>query len=71
VFAAATVSAVALVAITVYRVEMAPRRLCALGSPCSPGVPLRCSIAFGYRLPLRAALPVANILYPRSPSAAS
>ena len=65
VFAAATVSAVALVAITVYRVEMAPWRLCALGLALLVGsIPFALlGIAFGYWLPPRAALPVANILY--------
>jgi ABC-2 type transport system permease protein len=65
VFAAATVSAVALVAFTVYRVEMAPWRLGALGLALLVGsVPFALlGIAFGYWLPPRAALPVANILY--------
>lgn len=64
-FAAATVSAVALVAFTVYRVEMAPWRLGALGLALLVGsVPFALlGIAFGYWLPPRAALPVANILY--------
>ena len=64
-FAAATVSAVALVAFTVYRVEMAPWRLGALGLALLGGsVPFALlGIAFGYWLPPRAALPVANILY--------
>jgi ABC-2 type transport system permease protein len=65
VFAAATVTAVALVAFTVYRVEMAPWRLGALGLALLVGsVPFALlGIAFGYWLPPRAALPVANILY--------
>ncbi len=64
-FAAATVSAVALVAFTVYRVEMAPWRFCALGLALLVGsIPFALlGIAFGYWLPPRAALPVANILY--------
>ena len=65
VFAAATVSAVAIVAFTVYRVEMAPWRLGALGLVLLVGsVPFALlGIAFGYWLPPRAALPVANLLY--------
>jgi ABC-2 type transport system permease protein len=65
VFATATVAAVALVAFTVYRVEMAPWRLGALGLALLVGsVPFALlGIAFGYWLPPRAALPVANILY--------
>ena len=65
VFAAATVSAVALVAFTVYRVEMAPWRFGALGLALLVGsIPFALlGIAFGYWLPPRAALPVANILY--------
>ena len=65
VFAAATVSAVALVAFTVYRVEMAPWRLGALGLALLVGsVPFALlGIAFGYWLPPRAALPMANLLY--------
>ncbi len=64
-FAAATVTAVGLVAFTAYRVEMAPWRLAALGLALLVGsIPFALlGIAFGYWLPPRAALPVANILY--------
>lgn len=65
VFATATVSTVALVAFTVYRVDMPAWRLGALGLALLVGsVPFALlGIAFGYWLPPRAALPVANILY--------
>jgi ABC-2 type transport system permease protein len=65
VFAAATVTAVGVVAFTVYRVELAPWRLAALAVALLAGsVPFALlGIAFGYWLPPRAALPVANILY--------
>ncbi len=57
--------AVALVAFTVYRVEMAAWRLGALGLALLVGsIPFALlGIAFGYWLPPRAALPVANVLY--------
>jgi ABC-2 type transport system permease protein len=64
-FAVATVSAVSLVAFTVYGVRLAPGRALALGSVllvgCIPFALL--GIAFGYWLSPRAALPVANLLY--------
>lgn len=65
VFAAATVGAVALVAFTVYGVELAPWRVVVLGLALLVGsIPFALlGIAFGYWLPPRAALPVANILY--------
>lgn len=65
VFATATVGAVALVAFTVYDVEMAPWRGVALGLALLVGsIPFALlGIAFGYWLPPRAALPVANMLF--------
>lgn len=65
VFAAATVSAVSLVAFTVYDVRMAPWRVAAVGLTllvgCIPFALL--GVAFGYWLSPRAALPTANLLY--------
>lgn len=64
-FAATTVTAVAVVAFAVYDVRMTPWRLLALASALLVGsIPLALlGIAFGYWLPPRAALPVANFLY--------
>jgi ABC-2 type transport system permease protein len=65
VFAAGTVGAVALVAFTVYGVDMPPWRVGALGLALLVGsIPFALlGIAFGYWLPPRAALPLANLLY--------
>lgn len=65
VFAAATVGAVTLVALTVYDVDLGPWRLVTLGGVLLVGsIPFALlGIAFGYWLPPRAALPVANVLY--------
>jgi len=56
---------VALVAFAVYDVQMAPWRVVALGAALLVGsIPFALlGIAFGYWLPPRAALPVANLLY--------
>jgi ABC-2 type transport system permease protein len=65
VFAAATVTAVAVVAFTLYDATMPPWRLAALGVALLAGsIPFALlGIAFGYWLPPRAALPMANLLY--------
>jgi len=64
-FAATTVAAVTLVAFVVYDVRMAPLRFLALGVALLAGsIPFALlGIAFGYWLPPRAALPMANLLY--------
>jgi ABC-2 type transport system permease protein len=64
-FAAATVTTVGLVAFAAYRVELEPWRLGALVLALLLGsIPFALlGIAFGYWLPPRAALPVANIVY--------
>lgn len=64
-FAAMTMGAVAVVAFTVYGVQMTPWRLLALGVALLLGsIPFALlGIAFGYWLSPRAALPVANLLY--------
>jgi ABC-2 type transport system permease protein len=64
-FAAATVTTVAVVAFTVYDAAMAAWRLAALGVALLVGsIPFALlGIAFGYWLPPRAALPMANLLY--------
>lgn len=64
-FATTTVAAVALVAFAVYDVRMAAWRVLALGVALLVGsIPFALlGIAFGYWLPPRAALPMANLLY--------
>jgi ABC-2 type transport system permease protein len=64
-FAAATVGTVVVVATTVYGVGMPLWRWCALGFALLAGsVPFALlGIGFGYWLPPRAALPVANVLF--------
>jgi ABC-2 type transport system permease protein len=64
-FAAATIGAVVLVASAAYGVELAAWRWCALAVALLAGsIPFALlGIGFGYWLPPRAALPVANLLF--------
>ena len=65
VFAVATVGVVAVVGIAVYGARLSPARFAALGASlligCIPFALL--GVAFGYWLPPRAALPIANIVF--------